>query len=356
MRVRVLLGPPDNFNMNRANLLKAGLLLILAGLIFFLPPAMKKMNATSLCRSADSLAAACEWQEALSNYSLALSLCPEALPALRGRGDVFRKLGNRKAAAAVYEEALKKHPGDKDVRLALALVLVENNEVSRAREILKDLASRRAKDPDVALAWSSVLASSGRLREGAEALEKAIPANIQNAELHYRLAVLLQSIPGTANLNRAIDEYQQALKWNFRMNRASWNLADLYRRLGKLDEVIAECRLALSSTPNDIAVLNLLGMSLYEKGSLSEAEAVFKNIIALDPDFEDSFLSLGRVLKFQRKDKEAISVYKTILGKNPCHPAALRDIGDLMLRSGRHEEALRWYKKALRCDPVGQSL
>jgi|GEM_PF-6462590 len=342
--------------MNRTNLLKAGLLLIIAGIIFFLPPALKKMNAASLCRSAESLAAACEWQEALVKYSLALRLRPDYLPALKGMGDVFRKLSNRKAAAVIYEEALKKHPGDKDLRLALAAILVDNKEFSRAREILKDLASRRAKDPDVALAWSSVLSSSGRMREGAEALEKAISANIQNADLHYRLAVLLQSIPGAASLNRAIDEYQQALKWNFRMNRASWNLAELYRRLGKLDEVIAECRLALDRAPNDIAVLNLLGMSLYEKGSLSEAEAVFKNITALDPDFEDSYLSLGRVLKFQGKDLEAISVYKSILKKNPCHPNALRDMGDLMLRSGRHEEALRWQKKAQRCDPSAQSL
>ncbi|MFH0801880.1 MAG: tetratricopeptide repeat protein [bacterium] len=342
--------------MNRANLLKAGLLLIIAGLIFLLPPAMKKMNAASLCRSADSLAAACEWQEALSKYSMALSLCTDYLPALRGTGDVLRKLGNRKAATGAYEEALKKHPGDKDVRLALAAILVENKEISRAREILTDLVSRRPKDPDVALAWSSALSSSGRLKEGVEALEKAISANIQNAELHYRLAVLLQSIPGAASLNRAIDEYQQALKWNFRMNRSSWNLAELYRRLNKLDEVIAECRLALDRAPNDIAVLNLLGMSLYEKGSLSEAEAIFKNITALDPDFEDSYLSLGRTLQIQGKDKKAISVYKTILKKNPCRSAALRDMGNLMLRAGRREEAIRWYKKAQRCDPADQSL
>jgi tetratricopeptide (TPR) repeat protein len=335
---------------------KALILTAIAGLILFIPPVLRTINSSSLCRRADFLAASCLWPQALGKYNEALELRPDYTRAILGKAEVHLKTGSLREAEAVCEEALKRRPGERKLLLALAEVLGEEGRVNKALKILMELASSFPEDSETALALSHSWALAGQPAKGAGILEKAVFADMQNAELHYRLALLLQSIPGASNLNRAIDEYQQALKWNFRMNRAAWNLAELYGRLGKLDEVISEARLALENAPNDIALLNLLGMSLYEAGKLPEAESLFRKITLLDPDFRDSFLSLARVLKMQKKSREAVSVYKTILGENPCLPAALVDMGEIMHSLGRNEEALRWYQRALRCAPRDPSL
>jgi predicted TPR repeat methyltransferase len=82
-----------------------------------------------------------------------------------------------------------------------------------------------------------------------------------------------------------------------------------------------------------------LGVTLQELGRLDEAEASYKQAIALKPDFAEAYCNLGNMLKeFGRLD-EAEASYKQAIALKPGYAEAQYSLGNTLKRMGRLDEA-----------------
>jgi hypothetical protein len=60
-------------------------------------------------------------------------------------------------------------------------------------------------------------------------------------------------------------------------------LADEYRRAGRLDEAIAACRDGLAHHPDDASLRVILGLSLMESGRLEESRRALEGVVRAAP-------------------------------------------------------------------------
>ncbi len=101
-------------------------------------------------------------------------------------------------------------------------------------------------------------------------------------------------------------------------SRVFAQLADAYRKEGRLEDAIRICRDGLVVHPHYVTARVVLGRALFEHGALDEAEAEFV----------------------------------CVLGQVPDNLLSLRLLGDISAKKGHQEEARTYYQRALRVNPL----
>jgi tetratricopeptide (TPR) repeat protein len=101
-------------------------------------------------------------------------------------------------------------------------------------------------------------------------------------------------------------------------SRVFAQLADAYRKEGRLEDAIRICRDGLVIHPHYMTARVVLGRALFEQGALDEAEAEFVCVLERVPD----------------------------------NLLALRLLGDISAQEGRQEEARTYYQRVLRVNPL----
>ena len=124
--------------------------------------------------------------------------------------------------------------------------------------------------------------------------------------------------------------------------------ADARRRLDKgIEEYLASQR-SNSDRPeahHNIAIL------LMQLGRSGEAEAEFKQALALDPSFVPAAVTLADLYRGQKREAEAEPVLRAIIARDPSAAAAHFALGLWLVRAGRREEAWGELKRAAELAP-----
>ena len=84
-----------------------------------------------------------------------------------------------------------------------------------------------------------------------------------------------------------------------------YELGNLLRMQGRLEEAIASYRRALQLRPDDFRSLNNLGLALKDQGNVEEAIACFRQVLQLRPDDAAPYNNLGIALRDQGRTDEA---------------------------------------------------
>src|SRR5262245_9416703 len=155
---------------------------------------------------------------------------------------------------------------------------------ARTADLLRKagLLVERPDDPDLLLAYGSLLCQVSRFKEAAVALRKAAQLNPDSAEAHHVLGHALGS------LNRfpeAEAEFREAIR--LRPTEAGFhhNCGDLFRRQKKYREAEVEYREAMRLDPT-YAEPHLAGMLCHEHeaGDFERGAPVAKELIKRKPD------------------------------------------------------------------------
>jgi len=180
--------------------------------------------------------AAAQWKR-----SLELDPVPEIYS---DYGFVLARLGKPKDALAAYEKALELDPHCASAHFNLAVASIQ----------------------------------AGKLGEAEVHYRAALSAK-PNAETHNGLGFVLaaQGRPG-----EAVEQFQKAIDINPHYTPAYNNLADTLAKQGKLEDAAFYYQASLKERPS-AAVHTDLGVVLRKLGKTSEAEAEFRQALALDP-------------------------------------------------------------------------
>jgi Flp pilus assembly protein TadD len=103
--------------------------------------------------------------------------------------------------------------------------------------------------------------------------------------------------------------------------------------------------------PPDFRVLNNLGLALYNQGRIDEAGDCYRRAIELQPDAFDALMNLGIVLSDQGQYLEAAEWFRAAHEVRPNSADILQNLGMNLGRQGRWSEAIDYYEQALRQKP-----
>jgi tetratricopeptide (TPR) repeat protein len=88
-----------------------------------------------------------------------------------------------------------------------------------------------------------------------------------------------------------------------------------------------------------------------EAAAPDEAYTAYARALAMDPDFADAHVNLGRLLQLAGRTGEAVEHYSRSLEAGRADPTAAFNLGTALEELGRWAEAIAAYRRAIQGDP-----
>ncbi|MCC7370359.1 MAG: tetratricopeptide repeat protein [Chloroflexi bacterium] len=121
---------------------------------------------------------------------------------------------------------------------------------------------------------------------------------------------------------------------------------------GRLAEAEACYRQALAVAPDHPDALHLLGLLAHQVGRPEIAVALIRQAIAVTADRPAFYLNLGAALQAQGQLAEAVIVCRQALALRPAYPEALNNLGVMLQALGRVDEAIPCFERAIALLPA----
>ena len=136
------------------------------------------------------------------------------------------------------------------------------------------------------------------------------------------------------------------------MNRNTLNdQAIALQRSGRLAEAESLYLQVLAEDPENFTARHFLGVTRAQSGRLQEALADLTLALAITPDDPEALLNHANILKVLNRPEEALAGYERALAQKPGWAQAENNRGTVLQGLGRHEEALAGYERALTAVP-----
>jgi Tetratricopeptide repeat len=93
------------------------------------------------------------------------------------------------------------------------------------------------------------------------------------------------------------------------------------------------------------------GWQLHRQGQISQAEHVYRQVLAVEPQSANAWCYLGMALHDQERFDDALFAYEQALSLNPQLPVAYQNLGKTLDRLRRFDEAIACFDQATRLVP-----
>lgn len=124
-----------------------------------------------------------------------------------------------------------------------------------------------------------------------------------------------------------------------------------HHQTGNLSQAEAVYRQILASDPNNPDALHLCGVIAHQNGNNRGAVELISRAIALSPQRAAYYFNLGAAFQKEGLLWEAITSFKQALVLKPSYPEAHNNLGNAFQTAGRLDEAITCYKRALAQKP-----
>ena len=292
---------------------------------------------------------------------------------LRDRAKQLEVRGSSAEAVAAFEEAATLEPLDPWVRLDLARLYAARGEPQRGRALFDDLLRRRPGDADTRYALALFLSSVERELEAMETLEGIAPAQ-RSANMTRLQRRLWVSVQGTraiafATLGQRAQSERVLASLHDAIGGDIATAIEVARVLDRMD-ADAELRALLERIPTlggptpeqDEAIGKLKRSSalrearaLRAQGRGSEAAQAYRAVLRAHPDNREAQLALIDALMESGDFSAARPLVESALRANPGDARALGFAATLALRDGRIDRAIDYEQRSMAAEGRGES-
>jgi protein O-GlcNAc transferase len=113
----------------------------------------------------------------------------------------------------------------------------------------------------------------------------------------------------------------------------------------------AAAKLGSTKLASPVTQLLASAVRLHQAGQLVAAEAIYRQVLAVQPKLAGSHFNLGHALMGQGKLDEAVAAYRQAIRIEPDLARAHCDLGSALMGQGKLEEAVAAYHQAIRIQP-----
>jgi tetratricopeptide (TPR) repeat protein len=180
------------------------------------------------------------------------------------------------------------------------------------------------------------------------AYQTAVQLGIESADLYRRLGKLEQEC---GDLQAAERSTQKSTTLD-PDNAENFNaLGNVYADLGRHADAEAAYRQAIDLDPEDATPWHGLGTVYRVQGRYADAEAAYRQAIDLDPDLAAPWNGLGNVYDDLGRYADAEDAYLRVLELEPEHPYAYHNLADTYVTLGNLEKAADFFQKRISLSP-----
>lgn len=112
-----------------------------------------------------------------------------------------------------------------------------------------------------------------------------------------------------------------------------------------------EIAVTSSSAPPPYAALIASAWQQYQAGNLAEAERLYRQVLAIEPNEVEAMYLLAAICQVQKRTDECMALYERCLQLRPDFAEVHNNLGVAHASEGRLHEALACYREALRLKP-----
>jgi tetratricopeptide (TPR) repeat protein len=276
-----------------------------------------------------------KYDQAIETFKQIVPLGSSQAP--RGEGLIIETLRLKHQPAEAMkraEEAMKKYPDDRSLKMLYASLLGEQGQVDQAVGQLQTLLNGTPGDRETLLVIAQIYSQAKRFPDAEQAAQKALALSAQPDD-QIRVRYILGSIyEREKKYDLAEEQFKKVLAADPLNGPAANYLGYMLADRGvRLEESVKYIQKALQTEPNNGAYLDSLGWAYYKMNRLDLAELSLEKAVRLtdDPTIHEH---LGRVYLDEGKKREAEKEWERALQEAPNSPAG----GDF---DAAHAEALR---------------
>src|SRR5579864_150435 len=129
------------------------------------------------------------------------------------------------------------------------------------------------------------------------------------------------------------------------------SLALQQHQAGRLEQAEALYREVLELDPQNVDALHFLGVIAYQQGRHGQAEELISRSLLRNSSNASAYSNLGNALEAQGKHQEAIDCYRRALVLAPDYVDALVNLGAAYRAQGELDQAVSCYRRALELTP-----
>jgi Flp pilus assembly protein TadD len=131
----------------------------------------------------------------------------------------------------------------------------------------------------------------------------------------------------------------------------AFSVALQHHKAGRLAEAEALYRQILAVQPNHAGTLQYLGVLAHQVGRNDLAVEWMRQAIALTPNDASAHSNIGTAYHAMSRLEEAITSFRRAIELQPTHAEAHHNLGVALTAAGRPEEAVAAYRRAIHCKP-----
>ncbi|MBL9082001.1 MAG: tetratricopeptide repeat protein [Planctomycetales bacterium] len=173
------------------------------------------------------------------------------------------------------------------------------------------------------------------------------PRETSSAEAARHLATA-REMEAHGNAAAAVEQYEQALRFDAEAHGVQARLAVLYEQLGMLDRAGAAYEAALAENNGDAELWNDYAGYQLHTGRPDDAEQSARRALALDGEHRRARAGLALALAEQEKYDESLTEFSKAVPPATAH----HNLAVVLARQGKADEARHHLAEAQRLDPT----
>ncbi len=222
--------------------------------------------------------------DASNSLKKAMTFDPKSVAILNELAQVAIHMNDLKEAEQWARQAVELEPGDLKSKIFLARIYANENYISKALGLLKEILDRDPDSQEALVLAGAIYGQSKDFKKAARFLERAAKQKGQQAFMAH--CYLGRIYIDTGDFSRAERHLKEALKLRPGFVMIYLDLADLYNREGKTDKAIESYRAILAQQPYNFKAREQLLMLFIRERQVDKALSElhkFRNIIQDDP-------------------------------------------------------------------------
>jgi len=269
-------------------------------------------------------------------------------------GLLHRQAEQYEEALAVFRQILELDP-EHGARV-MAQIVETHRTAKQYPQAIQEADEALKKYPDervLKVIRATVLAESGQGEQAVVAL-KALLDGKNDRETYLSLAQAYEKMKNFAEMGKAIDAAEKLSDTKEEKEAILFTRGAMYERMKKFDLAEAEFRKLLEQNPNNSSAMNYLGYMLADRNvRLQEAQELIRKAVAQDPNNGAYLDSLGWVYFRLGKLEDAETALLRALEQAAKDPTIHDHLGDVYLKLGKVKEAMAQWGISLKAWETG---
>ncbi len=273
---------------------------------------------------------------------------PNKLELYIERANLYIQKNNINNAIIDYQKAISIAPDSITYYMKIADLFLQQGQIKNTLDILNKVTK---VNPNYTQAWIKIGEIHLMFKKYPEVFKyanKALEIDPYNDKAFFLKAYAYKE---NADTNKAIDNFQQCLKFNPNNYEANVELGILFMGL-KNKLAINYFENAISLDSSKILAYYDLGLFYQDNDMLNEAMATYKKLNKIDPSFPNSYYNIGYIyLQILNISEESIPYFTKAIEVKPDYYQAYFNLGLAHEKLGDILNAEKNYKEALRINP-----